>query len=135
MDQTSACALPRRLASLAEDARDPREGLGHATRCDVLFRASLRDTEAVTERGREVICRVTADGKARADLRPVGGERRDDHPATWSDRACQRLDVPLSIRLADEEVEDGAVVPEVVTPIRLPREDIRPDAPHGRVGG
>ena len=101
----------------------------------MLFTSSRRDAEAVTERRREVVRGVTADRQARADLRPVGGEGRDDHVATRSDRASQRLDVPLSILLADEEVEYGAVVPQLVSPIRLPREEIRPDAPHGRVGG
>jgi len=32
-------------------------------------------------------------------------------------------------------VKDGAVVPEAVAPIQLPLEDIRIDAPHGRVSG
>jgi hypothetical protein len=64
--------------------------------------------------------RVAADGEARARLRSVLRAHSDNHLAARYDGPPQRRDAALPIRSGDEEVEDGAVVPDVVAPIGLP---------------
>ena len=95
----------------------------------------LDELEARTKRRRQIFRGITLHRQARAHLRAVVGERRDDHASTGSECVVQRCAVPTAIVLVDEEVEDGSVVPQLVAAIRLPLEEIRSDAPHGCVGG
>ena len=95
----------------------------------------LKDNEGFPELRAQISGRVAPHRQARADFGPIGGERPEDHRAAGLDCTSQRLDVPCSFPLVDQEMEDGAIVPQAVTPIRLPLEEIRLDTPHGRVRG
>lgn len=91
--------------------------------------------EALAERGDQLVPRVPPDRKPRARVRAVGVEGRDDQRCPWSERAPERAEIATAIRVVDEEVEDGTVVPEREATVGLPLEDVRLDTPHGRVSG
>ncbi len=95
----------------------------------------LDELEPFAQRSSQIVRGVAPHRQARTHLGAVVGERRDDHAPTGSECVGQRRAVPIAIVLVDQKVEDGAVVPQPVATVRLPLEQIRSDAPHGRVGG
>ena len=131
----AADAVPRRLASLGDPRGDPGERLRGAAWCDVHLAPRLDELEALAERRGQLLRGIAPHRQARTHLRAVVGERRDDHASAGSECVAQRRAITIAVALVDEEVEDGAVVPQLVAAIRLPLEEIRSDAPHGRVGG
>lgn len=92
------------------------------------------DVEWFTELRREVSYGVARDREAGARRRAVGRERADHDRSSRRHRVAQGSHVPATVGCVDEEVEDGAVVPELEAPVRRPAQDIGMDAPHGRVG-
>jgi len=98
----------------------------------VYLTASLEGLERVAEDEGQILCRVANDGKARAELRSVKSERRQDQEAARPHGRMHRLEIPATVRLADEEVEDGAVVPQVVSAIGLPIKQVLVESENSR---
>ena len=66
-------------------------------------------------------------------LGSVEGERRDDRESAWADGRVHGLDVPPTIRLRNEKVKHGAVVPKVVLAMRMPVEYVLVESDNRRV--
>jgi hypothetical protein len=95
--------------------------------------ASLHGLERAAQELGQVISRVAGDGETGADFGPVEGKSPQDHGAARPEHSLQPSEIRSPIRLADEEVEDGAVVPEVVVTIGLPVEEVLVEERDGRI--
>ena len=74
--------------------------------------ASIR-RELVPQFRRQCLGGIPRHGKPAARLRPVERERRDDRRAAGLERLAQARDVAPAIIGVDQEMEHGAVVPDV----------------------
>lgn len=65
------------------------------------------------------MCVVVDDGKPGTSVRGLMSKRRDDERTARCDRPSQHGSVGVPLILADEEVEDGSVVPKIPGPVGL----------------
>ena len=80
----------------------------------MFFSARLKAVERSAQDLPQVIDRIATHWKPRACRRAVGGEGSEDDSAAWNERLPQSPSVRLTILVGDEEVIDGAIVPQVV---------------------
>lgn len=90
----------------------------------MVFCGGLDEGEFVAEFGGEGLGAVAADGEATASLGPVESEGGDDGGSFGWQCCLERSNVELPIFRLGEEVEDGAIVPEVKVLFRVPGEDV-----------
>src|SRR5512137_2933346 len=100
------------------------EPLDLAARGQVVLVGALDETECWTQLGRERFWLVPRDGEPAATLGSVRRERTDDGLATRGQHGSQRPLVLRALLRADQEVEDGPVVPDVEDALRRPSCDI-----------
>jgi hypothetical protein len=84
--------------------------------------------ERTTKRFRKTLRAVALHGKPAALLRTVQCKRRDDGVAVRPYAVTQVVEIGLAIGCLDQEMEGGAVVPDIEGARRLPGGDVGPGA-------
>ena len=91
----------------------------------MIFSPAPEAREALAQDVDKVLRAIPGDGETRAVLRTLGSEGCHDHESIRGEAGAEHADVSLPLLRLDEEVEEGAVVPEAVCPGRLPLQEVR----------